>query len=121
MDKSEAMSGVELLPCPFCGGNATMWGACGQAPEQWVKCDRCAASGDTSSGEDRAAKKWNRRAPLAMLDERALIVAWLREDAKQCDCFARGEGECTCGAWWDNKESNVLNLAGLIEAGEHMK
>lgn len=57
----------------------------------------------------------------AMPDERALIVAWLREDAKQCDCFAHEEGECTCGAWWDNKESNVLTLADAIEAGEHMR
>ena len=54
-------------------------------------------------------------------DERALIVKWLRSEAKQCsskcDCFAHGENECTCGAWWDAKES----LADSIEAGEHLK
>ncbi len=54
-------------------------------------------------------------------DERALIVKWLRSEAKQCDCFAHGENECACGAWWDAKESNVLALADSIEAGEHLK
>ena len=52
-----------------------------------------------------------------MDNERALIVKWLRSEAKQCDCFAHGENECTCGAWWDAKES----LADSIEAGEHLK
>jgi len=56
-----------------------------------------------------------------MDNERALIVKWLRSEAKQCDCFAHGENECTCGAWWDAKESNVLALAESIEAGEHLK
>ena len=58
-------------------------------------------------------------------DERALIVKWLRSETQQCsskcDCFAHGENECTCGAWWDAKESNVLALAESIEAGEHLK
>jgi PAB1-binding protein PBP1 len=27
----------------------------------------------------------------------------LEDDAKKCDCFARNEGECGCGAWWDYK------------------
>jgi len=29
----------------------------------------------------------------------AEIVAFIREDAGLCDCFARSEGECACGAW----------------------
>lgn len=56
-----------------------------------------------------------------MDNERALIVKWLRSETQQCsskcDCFAHGENECTCGAWWDAKES----LADSIEAGEHLK
>lgn len=27
----------------------------------------------------------------------------LEDDAKKCDCFAREERECACGAWYDYK------------------
>lgn len=94
--RESVMSEAErLLPCPFCGGEATMWGACGQAPEQWVKCNRCGASGDTASGEERAAKKWNTRAQsarIAALEEalRGIIGNWdsklnKREEFRNCD------------------------------------
>lgn len=34
------------------------------------------------------------------LDE---VVEALEADAQLCDCFARSEGECGCGAWSDYK------------------
>ena len=44
----------------------------------------------------------------------------LEDDAKKCDCFARNEGECGCGAWceWKSITSEraveiVRNLANL--------
>ena len=31
------------------------------------------------------------------------VVEWLRMENGQCDCFARSETECACGAWDDYK------------------
>lgn len=31
------------------------------------------------------------------------VVEWLRSENGQCDCFARSETECACGAWDDYK------------------
>jgi len=48
----------ELLPCPFCGGEAEK--KIGVAPEDWVNCTQCGAS--TRFGYGRAVVKlWNRR------------------------------------------------------------
>jgi hypothetical protein len=54
-------------------------------------------------------------------EERATVVAWLRSDNSLCDCFAREEGECACGAWDDNKSRPLLQIAADIEAGEHIR
>lgn len=57
----------------------------------------------------------------AAMEERAKIVAWLRKDSRLCDCFAREEGECACGAWYDDKKRQITDVADDIEAGEHLK
>lgn len=31
------------------------------------------------------------------------VVEWLRRENGLCDCFARSETECACGAWDDHK------------------
>ena len=31
------------------------------------------------------------------------VVEWLHREIGQCDCFARSETECACGAWDDYK------------------
>ena len=31
------------------------------------------------------------------------VVEWLNREIGQCDCFARSETECACGAWDDYK------------------
>jgi len=54
-------------------------------------------------------------------DERAKIVAWLKSEAQKCDCFARDEGECACGAWNDYKTVPMERIIDAIEAGEHLK
>jgi hypothetical protein len=56
----------------------------------------------------------------AALGERAAIVAWLRDDAATCDCFARSEGECACGAWSDYKRVLETDIADRLECGEHL-
>lgn len=48
----------ELKDCPFCGGEASLVTG---APEVWVRCMTCHASGDTTSDAKRAAFKWNSR------------------------------------------------------------
>lgn len=52
-------------------------------------------------------------------NERAAVVAWLRAEARLCDCFARSSGECGCGAWDDDKRMSVATLADAIERGDH--
>lgn len=46
------------------------------------------------------------------------IVAWLRKENSLCDCYARSEGECGCGAWDDYKQWPLERTADAIEAGE---
>jgi len=48
----------------------------------------------------------------------ARIVAWLRKENGLCDCHARSEGECGCGAWDDYKQWPLERTADAIEAGE---
>jgi hypothetical protein len=58
--------------------------------------------------------------------ERAAVVAWLREDAQKCDCAAREESECACGAWGGEvgertyKRVYIEDIADAIEARAHL-
>jgi hypothetical protein len=40
----------------------------------------------------------------------------LEEDSKLCDCFARSEGECACGAWSDYKTVPVARTVDIVRA-----
>lgn len=57
--------------------------------------------------------------------ERAAVVAWLRGEAQLCDCHAREEGECCCGAWdsavgeRSYKRVYIEDIADAIERLEH--
>ena len=42
----------------------------------------------------------------------------LEADAKKCDCFARNEGECGCGAWCEWKS---ITSARAIEIVRKLK
>jgi hypothetical protein len=59
--------------------------------------------------------------------ERAAVVAWLRQDAQECDCFAYDESECMCGAWGGElgepsmKTARVEDMADAIQRGDHHK
>lgn len=53
------MSKINLLPCPFCGGEARIIGAVGTV--FWVKCTECGAETQSEITKQRAAEKWNRR------------------------------------------------------------
>ena len=67
---------IELKPCPFCGGNASIkkvaysYGMDGSYYEWHIGCTRCSANieiaadnfyGRKSYTEEEAAAKWNRR------------------------------------------------------------
>jgi hypothetical protein len=40
----------------------------------------------------------------------------LEADAKKCDCFARNEDECGCGAWWDYKTIKSERAVEIVRA-----
>lgn len=49
-------------------------------------------------------------------------VKALKDDAKLCDCFARNEGECGCGAWNDYKDISSARAVEIVRAlQEHLK
>lgn len=51
-------------------------------------------------------------------DPVARVVEWLRRENGLCDCHARCEAECGCGAWDDWKTKPLLQIADAIERGE---
>lgn len=57
------MNGLELKPCPFCGGEAFMV----YDNDIWVSCEGCRADGpyfdNDEAGEIQAVEAWNRRQP----------------------------------------------------------
>lgn len=63
------------------------------------------------------------KAAIAALDAArgdpvAQVVEWLRKENGLCDCHARCETECGCGAWDDWKTKPLLEIAEAIERGE---
>jgi hypothetical protein len=40
----------------------------------------------------------------------------LEADAKKCDCFARNEGECGCGAWCEWKSITSARAIEIVSA-----
>jgi hypothetical protein len=40
----------------------------------------------------------------------------LEADAKLCDCFARNEGECGCGAWCEWKSITSARGAEIVRS-----
>lgn len=40
----------------------------------------------------------------------------LEADAKKCDCFARYERECACGAWDDYKSITSARAVEIVRA-----
>jgi hypothetical protein len=65
------------------------------------------------AARDMLRAEGERRATVA-------IVAWLRDDAAKCDCFAHSEGECACRAWSDYKRVLETDIADRLECGEHL-
>lgn len=81
----------ELLPCPFCGGEAhidgTSWSARDGKDQSWVTCKKCGTYGPSLTD---ALAAWNHRAPSP--EVQTLIAEARREElercAKECDRIA---------------------------------
>lgn len=55
------MEAITLLPCPFCGGEATV-------DSDWpsahcVECEQCSAAGPFDETKEQAITAWNTRTP----------------------------------------------------------
>lgn len=61
----------QLKPCPFCGGEATIWSYGNDVHE--VTCNACDAASGTHEGKLVAVSAWNNRA--ATVDQEALELA----------------------------------------------
>ena len=77
----------ELLPCPFCGGEAELTGF--DAPEYWVWCPSCKASTDAHTCKGGAIEAWNTRYDqqldaIPATEENMARYGWVRERT----CFA---------------------------------
>ena len=55
--------GIELQPCPFCGGNLPMTRKV--LGEAWVECHECGADGPMKDSEEEAEEAWNQRIAAA--------------------------------------------------------
>lgn len=72
---------TDLLPCPFCGGEAKM---ITDSTSSWVECQNtaaCEARGGFFGTPELAAKNWNTRPAQAVtitdeMVERALVASW---------------------------------------------
>lgn len=53
-------------------------------------------------------------------DERSRLVRWLTKESETCDCFAREEGECVCGAWGGYKQVPISAIIAAIKSGVHV-
>lgn len=57
----EKYKNIELLPCPFCGGKATVERSAECYEEYEVCCDECGAKAAWDNDKDSAVKLWNTR------------------------------------------------------------
>lgn len=116
------MSGVELLPCAHCGGEAVLTGH--GAPEFWVYCPAvgCKAGTEAFGSQERAAAAWNRRTPAQGLDaatiERCAQRLLIAHDAAALapDNLALEATELR--AFGDLREALALNTASATTRGE---
>lgn len=75
---------MDLLNCPFCGGEGSLASGVG---EYWGRCMTCDASAAMSSVAERAIIAWNTRAPseAVLVEALELAVAVLEEANMRLD------------------------------------
>ena len=115
-----------LLPCPCCETEAVFIPVSTTSDVRFrVKCcnDGCGLQTNTFASADVVVEVWNTR-QLTQSDEwqagyKAGVEAAakaLEADAKKCDCFARNEGECGCGAWCEWKSITSQCAIEIVRA-----
>lgn len=72
---------------------------------------------DTIIDDQEAIAKAFARHRIATIEECAKA---LEADAKLCDCFARMEVECGCGAWDDNKSLTSERAVEIVRALQNL-
>ena len=75
-------------------------------------------AGETGGGELSLIKAFERHREagrLAGLEEAAVA---LEADAKLCDCAAREENECACGAWCEWKTITSARAVEIVRAAK---
>lgn len=114
---------IELLPCPFCGGSATIMsssgsphGMPGAGGTRHVECDDCGA--ETGAGPNRDGAPWNTRHVNA--DQRLReggeevvekVARAIFNDNKKWDRFSDGHRD----AWRTVARAVLRTLEGLIK------
>lgn len=86
-------------------------------PASEIANEICGCSTKDQHRRDIALIKADRQQAVAA--EVAQIVAGLKSENGQCDCSARSEGECACGAWDDYKTWPLERVWEWIERGEY--
>lgn len=71
---------VELKPCPFCGGTASIVQPGTRRQSCVVECDSCGLSHDSGDEGEHCGKSWNRRD-----GDRAIEAAAIERCAKVCE------------------------------------
>lgn len=82
------MSEIELLPCPFCGGEAKLHHNL-LTDKFKVWCSKCDCRTDVYSDKEEAIRKWNTRKPMERILERlkgivVQRVAWFGKKDEIC-------------------------------------
>jgi Lar family restriction alleviation protein len=52
---------IDLLPCPFCGGEAVEDAICCHGVTEFIRCKLCGVRTDGFDEGPSAARAWNRR------------------------------------------------------------
>ena len=60
----------ELLPCPFCGGEARVIGV---GKWRYAVCKKCTIEGPVKMDIDEARLAWNTRAPILSAEEMEML------------------------------------------------
>lgn len=79
-------NGITLLPCPFCGGEATVRSS---GYLYRAVCDTCGSEGSYATKNIKAAKAWNTRAEYHGFEQAAIeswenIKAWNTRHVETC-------------------------------------